>query len=187
MESCMTHTLWCVSGWYCMWCKLMKKWEGAQQGNVLHVCREHVKPDESCLNLSEGVSEPMGGGETIGGRATLADSILKVITELLPLTEGYLRECAKPLCIFIRSNLSVWNPTSPKLDFVTAVSVLSSLSGTGQSKDEYLSITVPPPHIHYPHLKGASSYWFPPPAKSLVNSCLVGQPHYSFWTLNRYQ
>lgn len=117
-----------------MWCKLMKKWKGAQQGNVLHVCREHLKPDESCPNISEGVSEQMAGGETIGGRATLADSILKVITELVPLTEDCLRECIKPLCMIIQS-------ASPKLDFVTAVSVLCYLRGTGQSKDEYLSIT----------------------------------------------
>lgn len=57
--------------------------------------------------LSEGLSEPMGGGETIGRRSSLSGAILEVLTELLPLTEDYLRECVKPLCMFTRSNSSV--------------------------------------------------------------------------------
>lgn len=53
-------------------------------------------------------------------RATLADSIVKVITELLPLTEDCLREYVKPLFLFIQT-----------LSVKCVVCLKSNLSRTG--------------------------------------------------------
>lgn len=110
------------------------------------------------LNLYEGVSEPMGGGRIIGERVTLADSILRKIMALLPLTVNCLRGYLNPLRLF--ANLNRITDTSGQtcspfeiqqlLDWLSSHYSLQCLcncqGGPGQSENGYLSITVPPSH-----------------------------------------
>lgn len=137
----------------------MKKWKGLQQGNVVQVCREHVTDDESCL--CEDVSEPMRVGKTISERVTMADSFLREIMELLPLTVDCSGKYVKLLYLFANVNsitdasgqtcspFEIWQfadwLSSPLCHYCLHC-LCNCWRGPGQSKDGYLSITVLPSH-----------------------------------------
>lgn len=145
------------------------------------------------LNLYGGVSQPtevMGTGrKTIREGFSRADSVLRKIVDPLSLSKNYLREY---LNLFIRNLNRVPETSSQICSLFEIQQLLGSLLRItvfnvcvivciGAQGNEKMGIfplqqTFPPP-ICYPHLKGVSLYWFLPPVKSLVNSCLVGQRH----------
>lgn len=182
----MVAKLCCRGEWICdsWWCKLMEKWKGALAGECVP-CLQGARQRWWELNLREGVSEPMGGGWTIGERVTLADSILRRIMALPHLTanclRGYLCLCLQTSTELQTSTVkqSVWYPAAPRLAFIMLQSSASVLLPKGPRLKMAIFPLQRPGLIRYPHLKGVSPYWFLPPAKSLVNICLVRQRHYS--------
>lgn len=102
-------------------------------------------------------------------------------TALSLVTKHRLQGCIKHIMFELRQQQS-W-PSS----LLSHPHLCNCSRGPGQSKDRYLSITVPSSHTLYLILKVHLAIDFLPSAKYLVNSCWVSQTHYSSGMLSRYQ
>lgn len=139
----------------------MKKWRGVQQGNVPLACREHVKADESCPNLYEVVFLSLwevgersrksytgwfqfdrDNGSTASD-SDLFEGICKASASVLQ-TSPALQTPAVKHVVHLKSDNS--RTGFHHRCHYCLHRLCNCWRGPGQSKDGYLSITVPPSH-----------------------------------------